>query len=154
IVDGSTLDNTFNPALTLKSYADLLRPGGRLVAANAFSNHHDPYVMASPAWFLDYFVMNRFADCKVYVVVHMPDGANVFCINPDCLLDPNRKVDNFKAPGELAVIVVAEKAAHSTTSVWPTQAQYRSESAWRTYRANLAEMRRSNRPHVLRSWGA
>jgi hypothetical protein len=31
IVDGSTLDNTFNPALTLKNYCDMLRPGGRLL---------------------------------------------------------------------------------------------------------------------------
>jgi hypothetical protein len=30
-VDGSTLDNTFNPALTLKNYCDMLRPGGRLL---------------------------------------------------------------------------------------------------------------------------
>jgi len=154
IVDGSTLDNTFNPALTLKNYADLLRPGGRLVATNQFSNDHDPYVIPSPAWYLDYFVMNRFADCRVYVVVHMPEGPNVFCVNPDCLLDPNRRVDNFKAPFELGVVVVAEKGAGSTTTIWPTQAQYRSAADWGTYRANLTEMVRSGRPHLMRSWTA
>ena len=153
IVDGSTLDNTFNPALTLKNYADLLRPGGRLVAVNTWSNHFEPYVMLSPAWYLDYFVMNRFADCKVYIIVHIPNALTVFCVNPDCLLDPSRKLDNFKAPYEMAVVVVAEKGADSTSAIWPSQAHYRSEATWKTYRDNLANMGRSTRPHVVRTWG-
>ena len=37
VVDGSTLDNTFNPAQTLRNFAELLRPGGRLLTINAFS---------------------------------------------------------------------------------------------------------------------
>ncbi len=153
IVDGSTLDNTFNPALTLKNYADLLRPGGRLFAINTFSNHFDPYVIPSPLWYLDYFVMNRFADCKVYVMVHMPESVNAFCINPECLLDPRREVRNFVAPYELATVIIAEKAANSTTTVWPTQAHYRSDNDWSIYRGNLAEMAQSRRPHILRSLG-
>ena len=69
IVDGSTLDNTFNPALTLKNYCELLRPGGRLCLINTLSNHFDPYTIATPSWFFDYFVMNKFDDCRVYIIV-------------------------------------------------------------------------------------
>src|SRR5690349_9414278 len=34
IVDGSTLDNVFDPAMALRNYAELLRPGGRLLTIN------------------------------------------------------------------------------------------------------------------------
>jgi hypothetical protein len=56
VVDGSTLDNTFDPALTLRSYCEMLRPGGRLLACNMYSNDNLPYVMLPPHWFIDYFV--------------------------------------------------------------------------------------------------
>ena len=37
IVDGSTLDNTFSAALTIRNYAELLRPGGRILMVNMWS---------------------------------------------------------------------------------------------------------------------
>jgi hypothetical protein len=152
VVDGSTLDNTFNPALTLKNYCDLLRPGGRLMLVNTLSNHFDPYTVATPSWFLDYFVMNEFDDCRVYVVVYFPDKRqNAFCINVDCLLDPSKVVRNFVSPFEMAAVVFAEKAAHSSTAVWPTQALYRSEADWDGYRNNLRRIKSNPRPHLVRS---
>jgi hypothetical protein len=35
IVDGSTLDNVFDPAMALRNLAAMLRPGGRLLMINA-----------------------------------------------------------------------------------------------------------------------
>src|SRR6185312_10673187 len=78
VIDGSTLDNTFNPALTIKNYADLLKPGGRLLTTNNCSNDHNPYVIIPPLWYLDYFLANGFADCKVYIGVCEPTRVNLF----------------------------------------------------------------------------
>jgi hypothetical protein len=56
IVDGSTLDNTFNAAQTLMNYGAMLRPGGRLFAVNVASLHQNGYTILSPITWLDYFV--------------------------------------------------------------------------------------------------
>src|SRR5208282_438429 len=95
IVDGSTLDNVFDPALALRNLSKLLRPGGRLLLVNMLSNHHEPYTIPSALWYLDYFVMNGFIDCKVYISVYFPSGPNVFCINLDYLADPKLHVSHF-----------------------------------------------------------
>ena len=96
--------------------------------------------------------MNEFDDCHVYVVVYLPDKRqNAFCINVDCLLDPSKVVRNFVSPFEMAAVVFAEKAAHSSTALWPTQALYRSEADWDGYRHNLQRIKSNPRPHLVRS---
>ena len=106
----------------------MLKPGGRLVTTNIFSNHYEPYVMLPPLWHLDYFVMNRFADCKVYILV-IPTNAmlssqiDVFTIDADALLNPTRVVSAFAAPHMMSTIVIAEKGWDSTFETMPTQQQ-------------------------------
>jgi SAM-dependent methyltransferase len=151
IVDGSTIDNVFDPASALRNLAKLLRPGGRMLLLNALSNHHEAYTIPSALWYLNYFVMNGFADCKVYIVLHYPTGTNVFCIDPNCLLDSKLRVLNFVSPHEMACVVFAEKGPNSTTDVCPSQGHYRSKADWRTYRQQLAAIKSNPRPHILRS---
>jgi SAM-dependent methyltransferase len=158
VIDGSTLDNCFNPALTIKTYAELLRPGGRLLAIDTYSNFFDPYVIVTPLWFFDYFVINGFSDCQVYVLVSLPGGAtNTFSINRGLLFntepDPTEAVRNFVSPYEMAMIVIAEKAKNSTSDKWPTQHQYRTKQQWVDYRHNLNRILASPRPPVVKSYG-
>src|SRR5262249_13343949 len=42
ILDGSTLDNVFDPATALKNITRMLKPGGRLLSFNMASNHNIP----------------------------------------------------------------------------------------------------------------
>jgi hypothetical protein len=152
ILDGSTLDNVFDPAMVISNFADMLRPGGRLITANVFSNHHEPYAMLPPLWFHDYFTVNAFADCKVYILVYGDDAerdADVFLIDIDALLDPNRRVGAFVTPRKMATIVLAEKGNHSTSHLRPVQQHYRSASQWQAYRENLARMKPSMRHHLI-----
>jgi hypothetical protein len=151
IVDGSTLDNTFNPALTLQNFAKLLRPGGRLIAHNTLTNFRDPYITPMAPWYMDYFVMNQFVDCKVYIRVQCPPEPNFFCIDLDCLLDPAKVVRNFVSPYKMSCVVFAEKGLQSTTDIWPSQGHYRSADDWRTYRRRLYPIQSSARPHIVRS---
>jgi len=152
IVDGSTLDNVFDPATVIRNFAEMLRPGGRLLTANMYSNHHVPYVMLPPLWFLDYFVANGFADCKVYILVSTTPY-NAFTIDMDALLDPARSVSAFVSPHEMGTLVLAEKAGHSTAHIKPTQQHYRSADDWARYRNVLERMKANSRPHVARSKG-
>ena len=70
VVGGSTLDNVFDPAQYMRNIARLLRPGGRLFEINIYVDRMRPYVILPPPWYFDFFVVNQFEDCKVYVVEH------------------------------------------------------------------------------------
>jgi hypothetical protein len=152
IVDGGTLDNVFDPAMVIRNFAEMLRPGGRLLTANVYSNHLEPYTMLPPLWFLDYFVVNGFADCKVYILVGTT-LYNAFTIDIEALLDASRQVSAFASPYTMNTLVLAEKGEGSTSHVSPAQQHYRSQEDWVRYRQSLQRMKANPRPHIARSKG-
>jgi SAM-dependent methyltransferase len=152
IIDGGALTDIFSPAAVLRNYARALRPGGRLIAVNNLSSHFDPYSIPTASWYLDYCVINAFADCKAYVLDYPPgQPARAFCLDIDCLLDPAREIRAFLSPHETAVILFGEKGAASTTDETPTHARLRSGAEWQRYRQNLARIKLAPRPHLVRS---
>ena len=156
IVDGSTLDNVFTPSIVLQNYAKLLRPGGRLLMENAFSAHNTAYVMMPPMWYLDYFVMNKFVDCKVYIVMFLEDKIramvdNVFWVDLDQVSVLRRRMHRFVSPHQMVTIVFSEKGENSTFNRLPNQQDYRSADEWSEYLANLDVIRQSERHHLVRS---
>ena len=151
IVDGSTLDNVFTPSVTLANYAALLRPGGRLIAINAFSAHDTPYAIMPPLWYVDYFVMNGFADCKVYIIAWDQNRDNVFYVDLDFLRSAKRQMGRFHSPFHMATLVMAERGEQATTDRLPNQQDYRSEAEWDIYLRNLDRMLTSKRHHLARS---
>ena len=152
IIDGGALNDIFSPAAALRNYARALRPGGRLIAVNNLSAHFDPYSIPTASWYLDYCVVNAFADCKAYVLDYPPGWpVRAFCLDIDCLLDPAREIRAFLSPHETAVILFAEKGAASTTDETPTHAHLRSAAEWQRYRQNLARIKLAPRPHLVRS---
>jgi hypothetical protein len=151
IVDGSTLDNVFDPVTAILNFAELLRPGGRIIMINMLSNHNQPYTLQTPLWYLDYFVVNHFVDCKVYVCVFLDKCINSFYLNIDDLINLERGVTNFVSEHEMAAIVVAEKGDESTAQQIPSQGHYRSSEKWVEYRESLMKIRESPRPHIVRS---
>jgi hypothetical protein len=154
IVDAGSLTNMFSPVMALRNYASLLRNGGRLLAINNLSAHYDPYSTPSALWYLDYFVVNRFADCRAYVLVYERDRpSNAFSVNIECLLDPKREVRSFLSSQEMAIVLFAEKSAKSTIHETPVHPEWRSPIEWEQYRRGLERIRRSERPHLVRSRG-
>ena len=151
ILDGSTLDNVFDPAMVLRNIARLLRPGGRLVSVNVASNHYGPYMIPTPFWLLDYFTVNAFADCKVYVLVYGPKGVNFFTPDLSKLDRALHQPNNFVSPYVMGLIVLAEKGRASTWDRSPNQHQYRSSSDWDHFARCLAAIKNSKRPEAARS---
>jgi hypothetical protein len=156
IVDGSTLDNVFDPAMALRNYADLLRPGGRLIAVNAWNLRDSAYTACSPSWYLDYFVANGFADCKVYVCVGARSGVNVYWLDPAQVGVGKLQVKTpifatwWRRP---FVLVFAEKSANPGEAVIPTQSDYRGAAEWERFRATADVIAASPRPHLVRTIG-
>jgi SAM-dependent methyltransferase len=150
IVGGSTLDNVFDPAQYIKNMARLLKPGGRLIEINIASDHGRPYVILPAAWYFDYFVVNGFDDCKVYVLEH---SSAVHYYYLDVNYNPNQSVgcgliDNFENRSEAAIgtVFIAEKGSSSTWDAVPTQDAWRNEKEIEEYNQNLKRILDSSRP--------
>lgn len=145
ILDGSTLDNVWNPCNGIMNMARLLRPGGRIVSVNMGSNHNTPHLIMTPTWVLDYFVANNFADCLVGVTAMRDDGSfNVFSLDLDRL---SRKTPalNFTCPYQMGIQFVAEKGRDSTWDRTVTQEFYRTDREWDAYEPVIERYRKSPR---------
>jgi SAM-dependent methyltransferase len=151
VIDGSTLDNVFTPATVLQNFARLLKPGGRLFMHNAASPHDSAYVLTTPMWYVDYFVTNGFADCKVYVVARDEQNFNVFYVDLAQIETRRRDMGRFLSSRPLSIVVFAEKGTRSTWDKLPIQQDYRSPEEWQPYLANVAAILQSKRPHLLAS---
>lgn len=147
IIGGSTLDNVFNPAMYLINMSRLLKPGGRLFEINISVNMFFPYVIFTPFWFLDYFVVNNYSDCKVYML-EIDDAWYAYGMDWEGQTHINNiGMDNFpnREDKQLWTIVLAEKSKHSTNDEQPVQFWYRTDEQWRQYRENLGKMLNNSR---------
>ena len=100
----------FLPRRRSETMRSMLRAGGRLLAINNLSGHFDPYSIPSPVWYLDYFVVNGFADCKVYILCILPDWpANAFCVDIDCLWIRHVKCERFCRPTRWPILFSPKK---------------------------------------------
>ena len=148
VYGGSVLDNVFDPAAYIRNIARLMAPGARLIDQNIASFHFHPYLIASPAWYFDYFVLNGFDDCKVYFV---QAGAITYLYGLELDADDSL-IGDFGSAGlnsAFGVVVLAEKGVQSSWDRSPSQDQYRDATEWRLFRANLARMRGSGRRYEL-----
>jgi len=154
ILDGSTIDNVFDPAQAIRNFAELLRPGGRIVGINMASNHSTPYVIASPYWYADFFMLNRWPDLQIYYCTFDDDG-NVNCFRGDLeyIYDEGSAVINPTSPFVAGIVMFAEKGPNSTWDRCPSQHHYRSASEAAAMSENLQGVVSSPRPALMRSVG-
>ena len=155
ILDGSTLDNVHDPARALMNYNRMLRPGGRVISINAAKpDIQGAYSGMSPEWFLDYYAINEYTDCRIYVQLNFPnepwsDPSGV----PMALLAMDYRwiVQHGQLPpldheGWAFVIVVAEKGAASGWDRIPTRARFRSDDEQERWLAAVERFSASQRP--------
>jgi len=144
VFGGSVCDNVFDPAAYLSNMGRLLSVGGRYVAQEIASNRYHPYVILPHAWYFDYFVLNRFADAKVYLF-DINTAWNVYLLKPTLHFD---LIPNYAAAetNTLGTFIIAERGPDTTFDCFPTQDQYRSTEEWTEYRASLAKILGHPRP--------
>ncbi len=124
VYGGSVCDNVFDPARYLKNVASLLKPGGRLLDQNITTNHYHPYAMLPPQWYMDYFVINGFADCKIYII-ECSDPLNFYALE---ITEDDELIPNFQSSdiaNAVGIFLIAERGSASTIDRNPTQDQYR-----------------------------
>ncbi len=150
IVGGSTLDNVFSPAHYLQNIARMLRPGGRWFEINHANDFNSPYVILPPPWYFDFFCVNRFDDCRVYVLEF---SGPVHAYKTLVPLLPNQQVgwgliENFEGREDITLTVVAfaEKGKELTWNITPVQAPYRDAERVKEYGMCLAKLINNPRP--------
>lgn len=157
---GSCLDNIFDPVTALRNVARMVRPGGRIFLFEWGNSHPTAYLKFSPDWFHDYFAVNRFADCKAYVLCFpradgrgQPTGPGSFA--DLYLYDPlvvNHGSVGYQCSHPLSLcymfnIVVAEKGPDSTWDASPIQVHYRTDERQKAvYVDSAMRFARSPRP--------
>jgi SAM-dependent methyltransferase len=68
IFNGSCLDNIFDTAAAIRNMTQLLKPNGRVYSFEQGNSHPTAYLKYSADWFMDYYALNQFEDCKTYIV--------------------------------------------------------------------------------------
>ena len=154
IVDGSTLDNVFDPAMTLRNYAQLLRPGGRLLA----STHSTPAtVRLRFARRIGSSTISSKTDFPIAKFMSAPDlPAPTTAIGSIRNTWPAKGRVNWCFPpcgGAITPWSLPKRVPHPLRNASPTQHPYRSAEEWTRYVARLSAINRSPRPHLARSVG-
>lgn len=160
IYDGSTLDNVWNGPQVMMNMTQLLAPRGRIIMWNASNSTPTAYAMFPPDWFIDYFAINNYADCKVYVgnypVRHTlipsqadlpPQSGDIWHFDPLVVYSGQQGYQWSQIEVQTCryVYCIAEKGEASTWNRTPVQMHYRG-AATAEYLAAAERFQRSPRP--------
>lgn len=144
IVDGGTFDHLVNVGIAFESVIQMLKPGGRVLHYNAASGYLGAaYVTFGPDLFYDYYVVNRFADCRVYVVRETAPDPNAPW---DVFYLPDGRTKQLNSGKHQMVVCLAEKADDSISDAIPVEYSYRSPELRERYAEARARTIKSKRP--------
>jgi SAM-dependent methyltransferase len=129
VFNSSVLDNVFDPAAALRHMTSALRPGGRIFHLEMASNDAFPYLVFTPGWFQDYYAVNRFERCQVYLAQFQTIEELIF--GPwtvwGCLPLVGQQLSAPALKGAMATVLgFAERGKESTIDKSPIQGHYRS----------------------------
>lgn len=147
ILDGGKFDRLVNLGIAFESIIRMLKPGGRVFHYDVASGHLGAaYVAFGPDLFFDYYVVNGFADCKVYVAretgPHPDSPWDVFYV-------PEGRTKQLNSRRRQMVIAIAEKGAASLADRVPVEHACRDPELRAEFAAQRREVLRCRRP-VLR----
>lgn len=148
---GSCLDNMCDPITALQNSIKMLRLNGRLIDMEMAIQKYNAYLVYSPSYFFDFFAINRFADCKIYMAVLPEERVHMGNWSYYQLKSFSASKNMFpydRLPREYAAItyIVAEKSEYSTWDQKPVQGQYRPDDS--PYREAYAVWQASTRPEL------
>lgn len=156
LVDASTLDNVFDPVTALRNAAKLLKPTGRICmnAQTTYCPHWRgiPYLNIAPMWLYDWFTINRFVDCQVYVSVWTPPKWTQSTYMFDHKYATREYDGGIVRPVAseflVTVSVFAERDENSTCDRIPTQHEYRPAAEWQDFESVVRSfIARRREPH-------
>ncbi len=150
IIDGGTFDHIFDIKTAFENVVKMLKDGGRVLQWNAASNFTGTvYTSFGPDLFYDYYVVNKFIDCKVYVVevdsISQRNDWDFYEFKGD------EGFSHFKSNNIQMILVLAEKGPVSTSNLMPVQSHYRDANLWRPYNESKKIIQSSLRPFFTKT---
>jgi hypothetical protein len=145
IIDGGTFDHLIDLKQCFENLSNMLKSGGRVLQWNAASNFvGGAYLSFGPDLFRDYYIVNKFSDCKVYIAEGDIWGQladwDIYYLENAAALQP------YISGRIQMVLVLAEKASDSTADRLPVQAHYRPAKIAADFAEGEARLKRSLRP--------
>lgn len=125
VYNGSVLDNVFDPAACIRNLARMLKPNGVTFGYEGISHSSAAYLKFSPDWFFDYFAINGFADCQVYVASYDDIHLNSFDMYEWSAFTEDGLAGTPKMKTDALVAVWAENSPTATHDRTPIQGVYR-----------------------------
>lgn len=156
IIDGGCFDNIFNPSQAIINIDKMLRRNGRFITFNVVSYTWSPYMIVPYGWYLDYFALNGYVDCKIYLSVFFQNGS-VSTYTPNLqFIQDNATMPVFGLSGKYLhlIYLIAEKGEGETKLRFPSQDIYRSENEWDAFIKSLRLFQESTRLDHVRSLAA
>jgi hypothetical protein len=143
IIDGGTFDHLLDLRTAFENVVKMLKVGGRVFQWNAASNYTGAnYISFSPDIFYDYYSLNKFADCKVYIgEVDSRDQGELWDVYEFMPV----KYRPFYSNKYLMTIVLAEKGPDSTYDKIPVEDLYRDEHLRQAYKDSQKAIASSKR---------
>lgn len=147
IVNGSCLDNLFDPAEAMRNMSEMTSKNGVIIHLEHGSSMDNAYLMYSPSWFHDYYAINRWQHCDVYVAnmtkkPHMTSPWDLYHWDP---VSPTHK-SRWIVDTEM-LVVRAVKGLYGQSHMNPIQVSYREGSPHsETYEASVARWRAAGVP--------
>lgn len=131
IVDGGTFDHILDIKTAFENVVRMLKSNGRVFHWNAASNYVGyAYLCLEPDLFLDYYLVNHFADCQAYIA----EGPHPSHQGPwEIYKFEGIHPLPFKSSQYVMTLILAEKGPDSTFGAMPVQDQYRSQELSRQY---------------------
>lgn len=147
ILDGGTFDHLVQLGTAFTNVIRMLKPGGRVLHFNAASGYIGAaYVSFGPDLFYDYYVMNRFQDCRVHILRGTGPGTH----DPyDVFWVPDARTKALNSKRHQMVACLAEKAADSTWDAVPVEYTYRSAELRQQYADSRERVKASQRPRIV-----
>ena len=144
IFDGGTFDHLINLENAFDSISKLLKPGGRIIMWNATSNYIGAaYIMFGPDLFYDYFVTNKYKDCKVYIFREKNNYPNAL---RECFYLINGVSKKLNNKAKQSVVVIAEKGNEIENNTLPVERSYRPDFMNLSFIENEKKIKSSVRP--------
>jgi hypothetical protein len=144
ILDGGTFDHLMQLGTAFTNVIRMLKPGGRVLHFNAASGYIGAaYVSFGPDLFYDYYLVNRFADCRIHIL----RGTGPAAHEPfDVFFVPDARTKALNSARHQMVACLAEKAEDSTWHAVPVEYTYRPPDLRKEFAEVRARALRSKRP--------
>lgn len=144
ILDGGTFDHLMQLGTAFTNVIKMLKPGGRVLHFNAASGYIGAtYVSFGPDLFYDYYVVNRFKDCRIHILRGTGPGTH----DPlDVFFVPDARTKALNSVHHQMVACLAEKADDSTWDAVPIEYTYRPPDLKERFAEARARVLQSKRP--------